>query len=189
MGSRVSTLVGRLLDVRVALMQHLMQHGRWTTGGNGTGTETDPPGRYPHERPRSSDEAAEVPASRQELEFDSLDEVDPSEIQTRTDVQLKLGMTTSEFVTRLLDENGGEMQQQAFTEYTDWSSSTVSRVLKDLERRDELVRVQIGRETPSICPTKSPVATTPKSAHLGRPDARPSSGGRPPLPSPTRTAP
>lgn len=71
---------------------------------------------------------------------------DPEEIECRVDTLHEAGLEPEEFVQRLVEEEGGGVRQQAFTDYTDWSEATVSRVLSDLEDQGRIARIEVGRE-------------------------------------------
>lgn len=71
---------------------------------------------------------------------------DPEAIEHRADTLHEAGLEPREFVRRLVEEEGGSVRQQAFTDYTDWSEATVSRVLSDLEDEGLIARVEVGRE-------------------------------------------
>lgn len=81
---------------------------------------------------------------------------DPDEIERRVDMLKETGHPPAEFVTALLEAEGGDLPQQAFTDYTDLSESTVSRILQDLEEDDEIVRVEIGRQKVVFLPGEAP---------------------------------
>lgn len=92
---------------------------------------------------------------------------DPGEIEDRADVVAELGLEPEAFVVRLLEELGGRVPQQAFTEYTDWSESTISRVLQALEDDGEIVRVQVGRENLVSLPEETPTGESSPSPDRG----------------------
>lgn len=71
---------------------------------------------------------------------------DPADIERRVDTVLELGLEPEAFVVRLLQENGGRLKQQDFCEYTAWSESTTSRLLKELEADGAIDRLRLGRE-------------------------------------------
>jgi len=99
----------------------------------------------------------------------SLPAFDPADLTTPNDVPAKLGLMPGEFVRRVLEENDGRLKQQAFTDYTDWSSSTVSRELQRLEEEEVVVRIQVGREKtvflPERAPANEPVESSDVPAH------------------------
>lgn len=92
----------------------------------------------PHEEAEPSDWTASGPESA--LDYD------PADIERRADTRLELGLAPETFVVRLLRENGGRLKQQDFREYTAWSESTTSRLLKQLEEEGVIDRLQFGRE-------------------------------------------
>lgn len=81
---------------------------------------------------------------------------DPEEIGRRVDTLYEAGLEPREFVRRLVEEEGGHVKQQAFTDYTDWSEATVSRVLSDLEDEGLIARVEVGREKVVCLPEERP---------------------------------
>lgn len=84
-------------------------------------------------------------------------QIKPSDLETPGHVRLELRMTIEEFVTALLECEGGELEQKAFKEYTNWSKSTISRVLQDLESEGHIERIQIGRGKVVYLPQAVPV--------------------------------
>jgi len=81
---------------------------------------------------------------------------DPTEATTRTEVQLDLGLTLEEFVVALLEERDGRLKQSALVDRLDWSKATVSRLLRDMEDDDRIVRIEIGREKTVYFPDQAP---------------------------------
>lgn len=57
------------------------------------------------------------------------------DIETQSDIVQHVGLTPGEFVLALVERNNGRVEQQAFTEYTNLSESSLSRLLGDLETR------------------------------------------------------
>lgn len=98
---------------------------------------------------------------------------DPDEIERQADTLAELGLQPEEFVIQLLERADGRLRQQAFTNYTDWSEATVSRVLSEMEADGYITRISVGQEN-IVClpdhvpdPTRSPSADgsdDPKSA-------------------------
>ncbi|WP_332897153.1 helix-turn-helix transcriptional regulator [Haladaptatus sp. CMSO5] len=88
-------------------------------------------------------------------------------IETPADVLIELGQLPAEFVVHLLEENGGQLKQKAFTEYTSWSPSTISRLLTEVEEEGHIVRVQIGIEKIVYLPEAAP---TPEIDAHGAPN-------------------
>jgi uncharacterized membrane protein len=68
-------------------------------------------------------------------------------------------LTDSERIRRLLLQSGGQMRQTALVSALPWSSSTVSRKLTEMEERDEITRVQVGRGKVVFHPGSEPEAT------------------------------
>jgi hypothetical protein len=54
-------------------------------------------------------------------------------------------LSPEEYVTRLLDRNGGRMKQRDIVEETDWSKAKVSRRLSKMEEEGVVERTRIGR--------------------------------------------
>ena len=65
-------------------------------------------------------------------------------------------MTPEEQVIEVVSANGGGMKQAEIVSTLDWSESTVSRKLSDLESRDAVTRYQIGREKLVYLPGSEP---------------------------------
>lgn len=95
---------------------------------------------------------------------------DPDELQCRVDTLVELGLTPEEFVRRLLDERGGQLEQQAFTDHTDWSETTVSRVLTGMEEDGAIERIQLGREKVVYLPHHAPTSDFPPALGNERDD-------------------
>lgn len=87
-------------------------------------------------------EASETGAAEAEFSLD----YDPTDIERRIDTVIELGLEPETFVVRLLREKGGRLKQQDFCEYTSWSESTTSCLLKELEEQGLITRMQLGRE-------------------------------------------
>lgn len=135
------------MNVLEQIWQYQQRIVRWF----GRGARTDP------------DEIETVPSNdgsvdrRNEHQDSTGDEwYDASDLETRADLMSELGLTPAEFVTRLLEEKGGRLEQQAFSEYTAWSASTTSRILSDLEDDGEIARVTLGRENVVYLPDQAP---------------------------------
>lgn len=80
----------------------------------------------------------------------------PAPDMTRTDVYVETGTTAEAHFLRLLEESGGELTQPEFSRLTGWSASTVSRILADLESREEVVRVHVGGRNVVYLPGDAP---------------------------------
>ena len=65
-------------------------------------------------------------------------------------------MTPEEQVIEVVSENGGGMKQAEIVSVLDWSESTVSRKLSDLEANEAVTRYQIGREKLVYLPGSEP---------------------------------
>lgn len=96
------------------------------------------------------EEEEEASDGRTDLAFD------PDELDRRIDVLNQLGLEPETFVTRLLQEQGGRLKQQAFTDYTDWSEPTVTRLLTEMEAEGAIERVTVGREKVVCLPEHAP---------------------------------
>ncbi|WP_458210518.1 helix-turn-helix transcriptional regulator [Haladaptatus sp. NG-SE-30] len=68
-------------------------------------------------------------------------------------------ITDQERIRSLLMQYGGRMKQAAFTDETQWSKSSVSRKLSEMEANGEITRVQIGRENVVFLGGSEPDAT------------------------------
>ena len=55
-------------------------------------------------------------------------------------------LTPEEHIVDAVERSGGTMKQSEIVTTVDWSESTVSRKLADLESREAVSRYQIGRE-------------------------------------------
>lgn len=55
-------------------------------------------------------------------------------------------LTKDDRIRQLLYQHSGKMKQRAIVEETQWSASTVSRVLSTMEDNEQIRRVQVGRE-------------------------------------------
>ena len=65
-------------------------------------------------------------------------------------------MTPEEQVIEIVSENGGGMKQAEIVSVLDWSESTVSRKLSNLEANEAVKRYQIGREKLVYLPGSEP---------------------------------
>lgn len=77
-------------------------------------------------------------------------------------------MTPEEQVMEVVSANGGGMKQAEIVSSLEWSESTVSRKLSDLEARDAVNRYQIGREKLVYLPGAEPETL---ESPFGRADA------------------
>lgn len=65
-------------------------------------------------------------------------------------------MTPEEEVIEVVSANGGGMKQAEIVSSLEWSESTVSRKLSDLESKNAVTRYQIGREKLVYLPGAEP---------------------------------
>lgn len=82
--------------------------------------------------------------------------VRPEEITTQADIVQHVGLTPGEFVLALLEHHDGRVEQQAFTEYTGFSESSLSRLLGDLEAQGLVRRFQVGCRKVVCLPENNP---------------------------------
>lgn len=81
---------------------------------------------------------------------------DPHELRSRMDIIRKTNVYPDEYFVSLIEKEGGKLPQKAFAEYTALSSSTISRLLQEMEDDGQIVRVQIGREKIVCLPEHDP---------------------------------
>ena len=81
---------------------------------------------------------------------------DPSELCSRKDFILKLGIPHDDLFCQLLEANEGTLPQKEFASYANVSSSTISRFLQEMEDDGQVVRVQVGREKVVCLPEYAP---------------------------------
>ncbi|GAB7019708.1 helix-turn-helix transcriptional regulator [Halostagnicola bangensis] len=99
---------------------------------------------------RSVPPAGETPVSDgrrdAELEFDEVEDVDPSLL------------SDEERVHRMLSDNGGRMKQATIVKETGWSNAKVSQLLSKMDDDEEIEKLRIGRENlithPEVDPTE-----------------------------------
>ncbi|MFC4439018.1 MULTISPECIES: helix-turn-helix transcriptional regulator [Natrialbaceae] len=72
--------------------------------------------------------------------------VHPEDGPTSRDELLEYGFTPEEYVRAVLEQHDGRFKQRLLAEEYGWSSSTVSRLLTDLEKRGVVDRYRLGRE-------------------------------------------
>lgn len=72
--------------------------------------------------------------------------VGPDDGPTSRSELLEYGFTPEEYVRAVLEKHDGRFKQCRLVEEYGWSSSTVSRLLTDLERRGVVERYRVGRE-------------------------------------------
>lgn len=100
----------------------------------------------------------ESPTEQRDRESEGiLDDYDPSELCSRKDFLLELGIPHDAFFCQLIEEGGGTLPQKEFVEYSNLSSSTISRLLQEMEDDGQIGRVQMGRENIVYLPDHAPV--------------------------------
>lgn len=73
-------------------------------------------------------------------------------------------LTKEERIIQLLNEQGGRMRQSNIVEEGDWSKSTVSRIISEMESDGDLIKIDVGQENLITLPgfepknSKSPLA-------------------------------
>lgn len=67
-------------------------------------------------------------------------------------------LTPEESIVETIERRGGSVKQSEIVSAVDWSESTVSRKLSELESREEVSRYQIGREKLVFLPGQEPAA-------------------------------
>lgn len=78
-----------------------------------------------------------------------------SEKNVPEDLHLE-ALSKEERILRLLDEHDGRMRQADIVKETEWSKSTVSRVLADMESAEQVVKIDVGRGNIVTRPEDSP---------------------------------
>ena len=66
------------------------------------------------------------------------------------------GLQPNEFLVELVHHNGGQMWQGELADVMGWSSSSMSRSLKELESAGEIERRQFGRRKRVFLPESKP---------------------------------
>ncbi|TYL36033.1 MarR family transcriptional regulator [Natronococcus pandeyae] len=84
--------------------------------------------------------------------------VDPGTGPTSRNELLEYGYTPEEYVRVVLEQHDGRFKQRRLVEEYGWSSSTVSRLLTDLEKRGVVDRYRLGREKVVCSPDTAPSA-------------------------------
>ena len=92
-----------------------------------------------------------------------LGDYDPSALCSRRHFVTEMGISHDEFFSRLLEEQGGSLRQKEFAEFTSLSSSTISRILQEMEDDEQVVRVQIGRENIVYLPEHAPAGSVSRT--------------------------
>lgn len=87
---------------------------------------------------------------------ETLTDYDPSKLCSRRDFVTEIGVRPEEFFPQLIEEHGGTLPQKKFTEFTNLSSSTISRLMQEMEDDGRIVRVQVGRENMVCLPEHAP---------------------------------
>ncbi|QLG26329.1 hypothetical protein HUG10_01685 [Halorarum halophilum] len=86
----------------------------------------------------------------------TLADYDPSKLCSRRDFVTEIGVRPEELFPQLIEEHGGTLPQKEFTEFTNLSNSTISRLLQEMEDDGRIVRVQVGRENMVCLPEHAP---------------------------------
>ncbi|QLG27185.1 hypothetical protein HUG10_06355 [Halorarum halophilum] len=103
------------------------------------------------------EESEETPTENSDAEPGTgLFDYDPSELCSRKDFVLKLGVSHDELFCQLVEANGGTLPQKEFATYANLSSSTISRLLQEMEDDGQVVRVPVGREKVVCLPEYAP---------------------------------
>ncbi len=96
--------------------------------------------------PPAGDSSASGGRRDAELEFDEVEDVDPSLL------------SDEERVHRMLSDNGGRMKQATIVKETGWSNAKVSQLLSKMDDDEEIEKLRIGRENlithPEVDPTE-----------------------------------
>jgi hypothetical protein len=86
---------------------------------------------------------------------------------SKADITRDLGMTPEQYLYDQIEAAGGRIRQQDLCSCTDWSESTVSRTLSDMESEGDIERIRIGREKVVYFPE---VGAGPRSQPTNDPD-------------------
>lgn len=70
-------------------------------------------------------------------------------------------LTNEDRVRLLLEERGGRIRQSAIVDETDWSKSTVSRVLSRMEEEGQISKINVGRGNIITLPGREPERAKP----------------------------
>ncbi|NIB99137.1 MarR family transcriptional regulator [Halobacterium sp. R2-5] len=70
-------------------------------------------------------------------------------------------LSAEEHVVKLLEDNGGRMQQSNIVEETGWSKAKTSRVLSEMADEGEVVKIQLGRGNVVSLPGELPPGVDP----------------------------
>lgn len=112
---------------------------------------------------KTDEEAIEATENRTSISTEQVARVeknpahyDPHELGSRMDIIRKTNIYPDEYFMGLIEKEGGKLPQKAFAAYTDLSSSTISRLLQEMEDDGQIVRVQIGREKIVCLPEHDP---------------------------------
>ena len=87
------------------------------------------------------------------------DLVDPDTGPTNREEVLEYGCSPAAYVRTVLAEHDGRLKQRRFSDRYGWSSSTISRLLSDLEERGVIERYRVGHEKVVCLPDESPRAS------------------------------
>lgn len=88
-------------------------------------------------------------------------EIDHSQLETPSDVYDLYGISPEEFILDHLRKRDGWMQQQTLHAITNWSESSISRYLSDMEAQGLIDRKQVGRGKTIVLPESSPETEKP----------------------------
>lgn len=114
----------------------------------------------PVENRGSSPENRNSPSEEGETESEgALGDYDPSTLCSRRHFVTEIGIPHDVFFSRLIEEQGGSLPQKEFGEFTNLSSSTISRILREMEDDEQVVRVRIGRENVVYLPEHAPAGS------------------------------
>ncbi|WP_436344966.1 helix-turn-helix transcriptional regulator [Natronorubrum sp. FCH18a] len=98
----------------------------------------------------------------------SSDVTDPVTGPTSRSEILEYGLSPAEYVRAVATEHGGRVKQCRFVDEYGWSSSTISRLLSDLEDHGAIERYRIGHEKVVQLPEAGAVAreaSGPRKTH------------------------
>ncbi|QLG63292.1 helix-turn-helix transcriptional regulator [Halorarum salinum] len=109
------------------------------------------------ERSAESWNGSETPTEQHDPELEGvLGDYDPSNLCSQRGFLFELGVTPDVFFRNLIEYNGGSLPQKEFGTYTNLSSSTISRLLGEMEDDGQIVRVKVGREKLVFIPEHAP---------------------------------
>ena len=157
--------------------------GSQSSGGEGESSTRVEPASTGEDEPASGapvEARADGTSTEGEGATTSWDELLDDEGVSKQQVWIELGLSPDEFLVELVCRSGGRMWQADIVATTGWSKSTVSRHLGDLESRDAVARVQIGRRKLVGVPGEMPDGVSGSEAPPAEfPRERPSGFGEP----------